>query len=83
MAHERTFHVVVAAVGETKFDGQAASMTVPASAGEMTVLAHHEPFVTTLKTGVITVRDAQGEHSVFEISDGVLEVNGGGAVVLL
>lgn len=83
-----TFHLVIASVGETRFDGQAASATFPGSAGEMTVLAHHEPFVTTLKKGTIRVDEGTegsvraGRH-MFEIEGGVLEVSGNRAVALL
>lgn len=83
-----TFHLVIASVGETRFDGPAISATLPGSDGELTVLAHHEPFVTTLKKGTIRVRlSGQGESSEaakeFPIESGVLEVSGNRAVVLL
>lgn len=78
-----TFHLVVASVGETKFDGAAISATLPGSDGELTILAHHEPLVTTLKPGTITVREAVGEQKRFEVESGVVEVSGNRAVVLL
>lgn len=79
----QTFHLTVASVGETKFNGPASGITVPGTDGVLTVLAHHEPFVTTLKKGIITVSDEKGEHTNFEIEDGVLEVSSNRAVVLL
>lgn len=78
-----TFHLVIASVGETLFDGPAISATLSGSAGEFTVLAHHEPLITTLKKGVITVRDATGEKQQFQIESGVFEVSDNRAVVLL
>lgn len=78
-----TFHLVIASVGETRFDGQAISATFPGADGELTVLAHHEPLVTTLKKGTITVRESPGEPRTFDIEDGVLEVSRNRAVVLL
>ena len=82
-----TFHLVIASVGETRFDGRAASATLPGSAGELTILAHHEPFVTTLKPGTITVRglpaQAGDASQEFQIDGGVLEVSNNRAVVLL
>jgi F-type H+-transporting ATPase subunit epsilon len=77
-----TFHLIVASVGQTFFDGAAISATLPTSAGEITVLPHHEPLVTTLKPGVITVR-ANDESKTFEVESGVLEMSGNRAVVLL
>ena len=91
MSASNTFHLVIASVGETRFDGPTTSATVPGSDGELTVLAHHEPFVTTLKAGKITVREPSvpsegGSVSggkEFAIESGVLEVSGNRAVVLL
>ncbi len=84
-----TFHLTIASVGETRFDGAAVSATLPGTAGEFTILPHHEPIVTTLKPGTITVRlpaqagEAGGESKTFEIESGVLECSGSRVVVLL
>ncbi len=83
MAAQNTFHLTIASVGETRFDGQATSATLPGSAGELTVLAHHEPLVTTLKRGTITVRVNENDTKEFPIQDGVLECSGNRVVVLL
>ena len=77
-----TFHLIIASVGETKFDGAALSATLPGSAGEFTVLAHHEPILTTLKEGTITVRESLG-NKTFTIQGGIIEMSGNRAVVLL
>lgn len=77
-----TFHLIVASVGETKFDGAAVSTTLPGSDGELTILAHHEPIVTTLKAGTITVRESLGNKQ-FDVQSGILEMSGNRAVVLL
>lgn len=76
-------HVVIAKVDEVFFDGEAKSMTLPGSDGEMTVLPEHEPLISTLKAGTITVRPVSGENVAFEIEGGVLEVTGSGATVIL
>ena len=77
-----TFQLVVSSVGETYFDGQAISATFPGSAGEMTVLAHHEPLITTLKEGTVIVR-TEGGVKEFPVRNGVLECSNNRAVVLL
>lgn len=77
-------HLVIAKVNETLFEGEAYSLNAPGSAGEMTVLAHHEPLITTLKKGDLRVHIAQGdEPKLFAIEGGVLEVNAQGATVIL
>lgn len=81
--HPSTFHLVVASVGETRFDGAALSMTIPTTGGEITVLPHHEPLVATLKEGTIIVKATLGEPQTFEVKSGVLEISGNHAVVLL
>lgn len=81
-AANNTFHLVIASVGDTKFDGAAESATLPGAAGEFTVLAHHEPIVTILKKGSVRVK-ASGENKQFDIEGGVLECSGNRAVVLL
>ncbi len=74
--------IVIAKVDQNLYDGEAASMTLPGQEGEMTVLANHEPLITTLKRGTIVVRNEEGEKS-FVIEGGVLEVRHDGATVIL
>lgn len=74
--------VVIAKVDENLYDGEAVSLTVPGSAGEMTVLSRHMPLVTTLKPGRIIVRNKEGKRE-FDVSGGVLEVRRDGATVIL
>ena len=78
-----TFRLIVASVGETLFDDAAVSATLPGGGGELTVLSHHEPLVSTLKPGTITIRLNDGSIKTFDISDGVLECNGERVTVLL
>jgi F-type H+-transporting ATPase subunit epsilon len=74
-------HIVIAKMDEVLFEGEAKSLTVPGSAGEMTILSHHEPLITTLKPGRIVVRtDIEQE---FPVTEGVLEINSAGATVIL
>ncbi len=79
---DNTFHLTIASVGETRYDGRALAVTLPGSAGEMTILANHEPLVTTLKAGEIAVKEDSGEKT-FVVEDGVLECSGNHVTVLL
>jgi len=74
--------VVIAKVDQNLFDGEAASMTLPGTEGEMTVLPEHEPLITTLKQGAIIVRTSESEQA-FSIEGGVLEVRREGVTVIL
>lgn len=78
-------HIVIAKVDEVLFEGEATSMTVPGAEGEMTLLGHHEPLISTLKPGTIVVHDARlpAGRQEFPIEGGVLEVRSDGATVIL
>lgn len=77
-------HVVIAKVSEVLYDGEAESLTVPGAAGEMTILGHHEPLITTLKAGEIRLRTSkEGAPQIFQVTQGVLEVSPQGATVIL
>lgn len=79
----KTFHLTISSVGQTFYDGEAVSATLPGSDGEFTILAHHEPFVTTLKSGAIKVRNASGETQSFANENGIVECSSNRVVVLL
>ncbi len=75
-------HVTVAKVHENLYSGEAVSLTVPTTEGEVTILPKHEALVATLKPGTVTIR-AQGGEQTFAVESGVLEVSGNQATVLL
>jgi len=83
MASVNTIHLVISSVSENLYDGPAASATLPSSGGEITILPNHEPLISTLKSGTITVRVPGTEDREILISGGVLEVSGTRAVVLV
>ncbi len=57
----------------TVFQGDVDMVVLPGAGGEMGVLPHHAPVLTTLKYGVVKVRRA-GNEEVFAVSGGVAEV---------
>jgi len=57
----------------TVFHGDVDIVILPGAAGEMGVLPHHAPLLTTLKYGVIKIRQ-RGRESVFSVAGGVAEV---------
>lgn len=48
-------------------------VVLPGAAGEMGILPHHAPLLTTLKYGVIKVRK-QGAEQLFTVAGGVAEI---------
>lgn len=55
------------------FEGDVDIVVLPGAAGEMGILPHHAPLLTTLKYGVIKVR-SQGREQIFTVAGGVAEV---------
>ena len=74
--------VTIAKVHENLFNGDAAQVSVPTTAGIVTILGHHEPLVATLAPGTVVVKGSDGTHE-FAVTDGILEVSNDQATVLL
>jgi len=55
------------------FSGDADIVIVPGAMGEMGILPHHAPLLSTLKYGVVRVRLLQNEE-IFTVSGGIVEV---------
>jgi F-type H+-transporting ATPase subunit epsilon len=55
------------------FEGDVDIVVAPGADGEMGILPHHSPLLTTLKPGVLRVRTA-GREEAFAVSGGVMEV---------
>jgi F-type H+-transporting ATPase subunit epsilon len=55
------------------FEGDADIVVLPGAAGEMGILPHHAPLLTTLKFGIIKVR-RQGKEELFTVAGGIAEV---------
>lgn len=52
---------------------EAESASIPTSNGEITILKHHVPLVTTLGPGMLTVHTSDGDQ-FFALSRGVVQV---------
>lgn len=57
------------------FDGEAASVVVPAYDGLLGILPRHAPMLALLGAGRLTVRGVEGER-VFTVSGGFVQVRG-------
>lgn len=55
------------------FEGDVDIVVLPGTAGEMGILPHHAPLLTTLNFGLIKVR-YQGKEEIFTVAGGVAEV---------
>lgn len=55
------------------FEGNVDIVVLPGSAGEMGILPHHAPLLTTLQYGVVKVR-TKGKEEIFTVAGGVAEI---------
>jgi F-type H+-transporting ATPase subunit epsilon len=55
------------------FEGDADIVVLPGTDGEMGILPHHAPLLTTLKIGIIKIRSG-GKEEIFTVAGGVAEV---------
>ena len=62
--------------------GEVEQVLVPGSEGDMTVLAHHAPLLTTLRPGLLDIGMPGGERQRYFIRGGFAEVGPKGLTVL-
>ena len=65
----------------TVFQGDVDMVVLPGASGEMGILPHHAPVLTTLKFGVVKVRHDNRED-IFAVAGGVAEVQPDVVIVL-
>ena len=68
-----TIRCEIVSQDRTVYQGEADIVVLPGVEGEMGILPHHAPLLTTLKYGVIKVRSGKAEQ-VFSVAGGVAEV---------
>lgn len=65
------------------FEGDAMSVNCTTRSGEITILDHHEPLISVLERGTMTIVDKHGERHYIPISSGFLEVDSGSQAKIL
>lgn len=75
------FDLQLVTVTEALFEGEAEALELRGLDGDLTVLAHHEPFMTRVEPCTVKVK-THTEELTFAINGGVLEVADNKAVVL-
>jgi F-type H+-transporting ATPase subunit epsilon len=62
--------------------GEVAQVLIPGSEGDITILAHHAPLLSTLRPGLLDITLPGGEHRRYFIRGGFAEVGPAGLTVL-
>ena len=68
-----TIRCEIVSQDRTVFQGDVDIVVLPGAAGEMGILPHHAPVLTTLKYGVIKVR-RNNKEELFAVAGGVAEI---------
>ena len=58
----------------TLFEGEGAYVYLPGSDGGLGVLNNHAPLISSLKKGVLRVKDHAGKEHKFDVNGGTVEV---------
>ncbi|MGF9565704.1 F0F1 ATP synthase subunit epsilon [Neorhizobium sp. JUb45] len=61
---------------------QVSEVVIPATLGEMTVLANHAPTMTTIKPGIVTVKLASGQTEKYAVIGGFADILPTGCTLL-
>jgi len=66
-----------------EFKDEVTRITLPTRTGQITVLAHHQPLISVLNPGIMTIITAGGESVQRQIEGGIMEVTENKAEILL
>ncbi|MFC3072213.1 F0F1 ATP synthase subunit epsilon [Shinella pollutisoli] len=80
MATEFNFELV--SPEQLLVSGRVSEVVIPASEGEMTVMANHAPAMTTIKPGVVTVKAADGKTDRYVVFGGFADILPTGCTLL-
>ncbi|MEI6237775.1 MAG: ATP synthase F1 subunit epsilon [Candidatus Saccharibacteria bacterium] len=75
------FHLKIITPKRTLFEEEATEIIVPTKSGIVTILAKHEPMVSQLSMGDLTIRDGKNEHIV-AVYGGFIHIAAKGVTVL-
>ena len=75
--------LTVSKVDAPVFDGEVVSVHVPGVEGEMEIMANHEPLISPLKKGTVTIKESDGSEQSHLIDSGTLEISNNHATILI
>ena len=77
------FQVHILAADQTFYEGPCVSLTIPASDGELGILAHHSPMIAAVKPGTLRYQIPGEEPRLAAISPGMVKVEHNDVLVLV
>jgi len=79
---EKPFDVEIVAPDRVVFRDQVTAVSFPGTVGGFQVLHSHAPLLSSIVTGLITIKDREGRDHLFATSGGFVEVRNNVVVVL-
>jgi F-type H+-transporting ATPase subunit epsilon len=76
-------NVQVVAPDRVLWEGEARMVSAPAADGSMGVLPGHQPVLSVLRPGVVTVAPGQGESVEIEVDGGFFSVDDDNVTIVL
>lgn len=64
-------------------EGEIASITLPTTSGEITVLPHHRALISVVKEGIVRLSETNGKESTYPVTQGFVEVDRDSNVTVL
>ena len=77
------FQVHILAADQTFYEGPCVSLTIPASDGELGILAHHSPMIAAVKPGTLRYQIPGEAPRLAAISPGMVKVEKNDVLVLV
>lgn len=71
-AQKSVMQVNIVAADHPVWAGTATIVSIPASEGSMGILPNHEPVLTVIQDGTVSVTDPSGERHSFDVTDGFI-----------
>lgn len=78
-----SFQVHILAADQTFYEGPCVSLTIPASDGELGILADHSPMIAAVKPGTLRYQVPGEEPRLAAISPGIVKVEKNDVLVLV
>lgn len=75
--------LTIISLKKVEYDGEAVSVNLKTTSGEITVLDNHQPLITQLAKGQAVVIKENSEKINFDIGSGFLEVGEGNRATIL
>ena len=76
-------HLQLITPDRTVLDEEVVSLTCPTETGEITILPNHTPIVSTLISGELVAKEANGESHFIHVAGGFLEIRPDNQIVIL